>query len=867
MKINYSRPGLLVTVALVCASKGLAQDATGARNLEEIIVTANRQAEPLSKVPISVSAFSQEQMDAQGLKDVDDLVRYTPGLNLTRVVTGANAVAIRGISSAAGSGTTGIYIDDTPIQVRNLGYGAGTAFPGLFDLERVEVLRGPQGTLFGAGSEGGTIRFIQTQPSLAGFSTYARGEFASTRNGDITYEGGAAAGGPLVEGRLGFRVSGFYRREGGYIDAVNGNPTIVDPSGASFGDSVDFARTGVEREDTNWNRTVAARVAFSFAATENLTIAPSLTYQKQHQNDGFNSYWTSSSNPGSRDYSRLAYTLGDASTDPSLTPMQVPDRQLGDDEFYLPALAISWRRGALELVSNTSYFDRKQIQYFDFTAGYVSFYLNPVGFDGYARPGMKAMSPYDNTQQNFVQELRLQSADPASRLTWVAGVFYSHNKQAAGQSINVNFLGNAPSIGFAPDFAAVAGGAPYGPGSSAIENFQGIPLGPNSAVYTAHFQTREEQLAGFAQGDFKFTEKLKLTVGVRYAKNDLDFAADYGGPETNASAPFGLPCVPNTYCENPEDFVPVGSYAVGTGPFTPVFPNSSASGSETSFTPKVGLSYEIDDGNMLYATAAKGFRPGGASLKVPTVCNSDLQNFGYVDGNGSPTHPLVYDSDSVWSYEIGSKNRLLDGRLALDSSVYMIKWSNIQTRVFLPTCAYDFVDNLADATSRGFDLGFQVRPIESLTVSGSIGYTKATFDADALSPGGRKVYRKDASIPDAGAPWTLAVSGQYDFTLFGGRELYLRGDYTRSGEARRTGALDAAAPNYNPLLRPVRAYSIVNARLGVILGAADVSLFMDNVSDAHPDLALTGGTGADPYHWTNTTLRPRTYGVTMTYRY
>ena len=134
--------------------------------LQEIVVTATRREESLSRVPISVAAFTQQQMDAQGLKQIDDLQRFTPGLVVTRTGNSGNQISIRGISSGAGAGTTGVYIDDTPSQVRNLGYSAGTAFPALFDLERVEVLRGPQGTLFGAGSEGGTIRFIQTKPNL-----------------------------------------------------------------------------------------------------------------------------------------------------------------------------------------------------------------------------------------------------------------------------------------------------------------------------------------------------------------------------------------------------------------------------------------------------------------------------------------------------------------------------------------------------------------------------------------------------------------------------------------------------------------------------------------------------------------------------
>jgi iron complex outermembrane receptor protein len=146
--------------------------------LPDIVVTATRRSENLAKVPLSVEALSQQQLDTRGIKQFSDLVRFTPGVNLTQ--TGGNAIAIRGISSSAGAGTTGVYIDDVPIQVRNLGFSSTTSFPAVFDLDRVEVLRGPQGTLFGAGSEGGTVRFIQTQPSLTNFSGYARSELSTT---------------------------------------------------------------------------------------------------------------------------------------------------------------------------------------------------------------------------------------------------------------------------------------------------------------------------------------------------------------------------------------------------------------------------------------------------------------------------------------------------------------------------------------------------------------------------------------------------------------------------------------------------------------------------------------------------------------
>ncbi|WP_395672043.1 TonB-dependent receptor, partial [Phenylobacterium sp.] len=222
--MNNRKQRLMVTASVALSMSMLAHAAqaqsNAASDLDEVVVTATRSAEVLSKVPISVSVFNQEKMDQQGLKRFDDLVRYTPGLNFNTRSTGGNDVAIRGIRSTAGAATTGVYLDDVPLAVRAVGFSAGTVFPVLFDLERVEVLRGPQGTLFGSGSEGGTVRFIQPSPSLERYSTYARAEVAATPHADESYEGGVAVGGPIVQDKLGFRVSAFYRREGGWIDSV-----------------------------------------------------------------------------------------------------------------------------------------------------------------------------------------------------------------------------------------------------------------------------------------------------------------------------------------------------------------------------------------------------------------------------------------------------------------------------------------------------------------------------------------------------------------------------------------------------------------------------------------------------------------------
>jgi outer membrane receptor protein involved in Fe transport len=883
---NYSGPlrASLIASSLFSAAAVHAQNADGSDSggLQEVTVTATRVEQVISKVPISISAFTQQQMEAQGVKQVDDLVRLTPGLTLQRLATGTNAISIRGISSGAGAGTTGVYIDDAPIQVRSIGYGAGTAFPAVFDLERVEVLRGPQGTLFGAGSEGGTVRFIQTTPSLKDYSVYARGEFSNTRGGDPTYEGGAAFGGPIIDDRLGFRLSGYYRREGGYIDGITGTPTVVDPSGASYGNSITFDRTGVARENTNWLRTTGFRGALKFMATDSLAVTPSVTYQKQHVNDGSGTYWLSTSNPRSHDYTRPIYTAGNPATNPGLTALDSPDTDEGDDEFTLPAVTIDWNLGPVELVSNSSYFDRKNHQWLEFSNFYSFFY----GISRFALPGNKAASVYRNSQKNYTQELRLQSTDADSRLNWVVGAFYSHNKQTAQQRIGVNFLVNAsPAVGtFFDPQPGFTGGAPFGPGFSALENYFGVPADPGSVLWGADFTTVDKQMAGFAQADFKITPALTLTAGVRVSKNDLALDALYSGPENNLKYAHGMACVPNTSYPTsfdadgfpltfdcaPQNRVAIGQYRPGTGPFAPEYPTSNATNSESAVTPKVGLSYQLNDANMVYATASKGFRPAGASLLVPaSQCGPDLGRLGYTDANGNSTQPELFESDSVWSYELGTKNRVANGRVLLDASVYLIRWSNIQTNVGLNECGYTFVDNNGSVTSKGFDLGFQARPIDPLLLTGAIGYSDATFDHDTVTPNGTTVlFGEGTTVPGSSPPWTIYLSGQYDFHLFAGRRFYARADYTHSTEAREGGVTDLRSGSYDPLLRPVEAYSVVNARLGVDLAGADVSLFINNLTDSDPELAKGHGGVAGPRAlWTSSTLRARTYGLTVSYRY
>ncbi|HVH84714.1 MAG TPA: TonB-dependent receptor plug domain-containing protein, partial [Steroidobacteraceae bacterium] len=391
--------------------------------LQEVVVTANRREESLSKVPISVSAFTQDPMDDRGIKDFQDIARFLPGVSIGN--SGTNAISIRGISSSAGAGTTGIYIDDTPIQMRNVGFNPDDTLPKTFDLQRVEVLRGPQGTLFGSGSEGGTVRYILTQPSVTGSSTYLRSELAYTYYGQPSYEFGIAHGEAAVDGVFGWRASAWYRYDGGWVDRVD--PT----TGADLEHNIDRSHT------------LVLRLAAVWQAASSLTLTPSMLYQNRQKHDA-STYWPA--------YSQGAgeYNTG--------TPERIPD----PDRYYLPALKLQWDLGKSQVIANASYYDRREQTGYQGTVYDLAYYQTlgwptnpntlglscgpssvatvppcdwyplldangihlPAGFTNEQTPNV-----ITNTQQSYVGELRWQSSDDSSRWRWTVGTFWQLAKE------------------------------------------------------------------------------------------------------------------------------------------------------------------------------------------------------------------------------------------------------------------------------------------------------------------------------------------------------------------------------------------------------------------------------------------------------
>ncbi len=799
-------------------------------SLQEVVVTATRHEESLSKVPISATAITQEGMDLRGIKDISDVARFTPGINVDN--SGTSNISIRGISSSGGAGTTGIYIDDTPIQIRALAFNPDETLPKSFDIDRVEVLRGPQGTLFGAGSEGGTVRYITEQPSLTKTSIYSRDELSFTQGGDPSYEVGIAAGGPLIDGTLGARVTVWYRKDGGWINRVDPtDPGVVDDKNA------------------NWGQTMLVRLASVWKPSDRWTVTGSIYYQDHYVNDASN-YWPLYSNPGSNSFVSAN-----------------PTQRFTPDTFYLPAIKIDGDFGAVRLISNTSYYHRAEITGYDGTLYNLGFYqaqpqmnastlatcpvtnpscVSPVLYLNspnapYTFPGgqpfplldgtgvhlpagltnYRSPASINNDQQNITQEIRLQSNDNDSKLTWTTGVFFSLNKQWYLEQINDPMLNQLTQALEGTNVAGV-----FGVGYD--------PQFPTDS-YFLHTDAKDTQLALYGEGTYNFNDHIKMTAGARVAQSSFNFNTFTGGPQL-----FG----PNQ--------------------------SDSPSKSEHAFTPKLGVSDQIDPFNMVYANYARGYRPGGGNNPVPyAACQADFQNFGISNA------PLTYNSDTVDSFEVGAKDNF-GGRLRLASSLYLIKWNNIQQTVVPPICQISFIANLGKATAKGGDIQAEWAITEGFSADLSMGYTEARYTQDSrLSPAETSpvVASGDAIVGESGqpnSPFTASLGLEYKFQI-GEHSSLVRFDYQYEAKNKWLPAgQDPNSLQYDPANYTLPATNFITARASMDFGAWTGALFCENLANAH---TITN------YNWTidssvpgtsrlqrDYTFQPRTIGVTFTYR-
>ncbi len=835
--------------------------------LEEVVVTATRQTDTVNRAPLAVSAQTQASMDQKGIRDISDLVATVPSLRLNgREASGNVTIAIRSVRQQSGTAaTTGFYLDETPLQKRAAGgFGSqnGTPVPPLFDLERIEVLRGPQGTLFGGGSEGGTIRYITPAPGLTDYSSYGRAQYLSTEGGDPSYEAGLAVGGPIVDDKLGFRASYFFRETGGYIDLT------------------DYRNGQIYDENANNGKLRLGRVALAWKPTDNTLLTVS-GLKSSDETDHLNSSYHLSEpgrvvvqplcfnvpyilnvltvaqraflfppavlpvNPGCNGsngtYVAPGYTVGPFNLKrfQSLALGPTPTRS----DLEIGSVDFQWDiKDGLQLKSITSFTS-------DLSRGQSpqNFPITQLAYPGTATlitPGLPNRAVTSGTAFNpnitsvpnglglgaiietntrnkrsaLSQEVRLSSSAD-ERFSYILGAFFSNTRTGVKQ------FAESSDLGFRQFF-----------GMSILQRY-GVPY--NGFFSNIFEKTRDLENAVFADGTLRVTDKLRANVGIRVSYVTQSFLQSNYGPNVGTTS---------------------ASQSTVTGQI-----------SDTPVTPKVSLQYFFTPDNLMYATAAKGFRAGGVNQVLTSATSGFL--YGLYGLTASP-FPKTYESDSVWNYELGAKFRLLDGKAQINTAVYQIDWSNPQVFAFTGDGA---VINADSARIRGAEIEGQLRPIRALTLNAAVAWTNAKYTSGinfGRGPTGANDYVLVRDGQKFAQPaWTADVGARYDVRFSDAVNGYARVDY-RWQEDYFNQASGTA--QFSPDSSHVPSQKHINLRLGVNFKEFDMSLFALNVTDEQT-ASTTGGrsgcTNADcstystyTYGRTVNAPTPRQIGLQVSYR-
>jgi iron complex outermembrane receptor protein len=282
---------------------------------------------------------------------------------------------------------------------------------------------------------------------------------------------------------------------------------------------------------------------------------------------------------------------------------------------------------------------------------------------------------------------------------------------------------------------------------------------------------------------------------------------------------------------------------------------SQSSLRETPFLPRASVSYQFTPDDLLYASVSKGLRVGGGNNGLPTLCGL----------TSTPT----YNSDSLWSYELGTKDRFLDGRVQINASAFHIRWSNIQSSVLL-ACGLSYTTNLATADSDGFDLALQALVTDRLRLDLNVGYADARYVNDAFTSNGMPLaLRGDAvqALNFVNPPWDVSTDLNYSIPLANGDSIQVRPQFIyHSHNNQPVITENPASPSYAPLDVPDPPTHLTNLRADYVAGPLDWGLYLNNVFNSHPLLGAYQDTPTSNLV-THSTFRPRTLGVLFNYTF
>jgi outer membrane receptor protein involved in Fe transport len=625
--------------------------ASSRATLEEIVVTARKRTESAQDIPIAIQALSQDALKAMGAKSMEDYARFIPSVNVVTYSNTSSVVVFRGAITGAGyiaQSTSSVYLDE--ISITTTGSQPSVR---MVDIERVEALSGPQGTLYGSDAQAGTMRIITNKPDASGYSAAFDGQIRGGDQSDLSYRGSLMFNVPLVEDKLALRVVGYNDRDGGYIDNVFGHTadtsSINGPDffPAGFG-TLDNAAVVEDR----WNdaEITGGRAALRWDLNDKWAATFAASGQKTET--GADNYY-----------------------DPNVGDLQAVKfhDEWADDKFSLYSLTLDGDLGFAQLVSATSYYDRKLNYLRDTTTyahywtaaychdsaytaadapdywvnpdtGYVVWY--PVYCHGTTVDGDSYLASFLHAQQDkFTQEFRL--SHQGDTLDWLVGLYYESSNDDWQSSFSGPTTGGDGSVSTYQDSMSLNYWEWY------WSNYYGTPVTYPDA--TSHWYSQSatdwEQKAVFGEVTWHINDQMNLTVGGRYYErtNTQRYFVNHPGG-------FGAVGEPD-----PADAVVRQAILTNGQP-------DGRLGEDKEFIPKISLSYSFSDNVMAYGLYTQGKRPGGINRT-----------------RGQPYFPANYESDLMDNYEIGYKSNFAQGAGRFNATLYHMAWSEYQLELVDPS--------------------------------------------------------------------------------------------------------------------------------------------------------------------------------------
>jgi outer membrane receptor protein involved in Fe transport len=723
--------------------------------VEEVVVTAERRPESVQNVPMSITAISKDTIQKFDIQDFTDYAKLVPNLSFgmgvgaggvtaySQGVTASTGISIRGIS---GYNTTAFYIDDTPVPE--------SLDPRILDIDHIEVLRGPQGTLFGASSMGGLVRVITQPADMNKFS------------GDVDLQGYGMQGGgapgaqgsivlnvPLIADLASVRLSAFDSYTPGFFKRTYDDPQALNVTGQPVaGPAQVINNVGAQTEE-------GLGATFRITPVNGLVITPVLRWQRTYD-DGL--------------------PLAEFTPDNLVQRRILNEPEYANDEYFFAALTGSYTTPIGRFVSSTSWLNREAFDYEDAadanTLTFEEIFQQPLKL--LADPAIGALNV-----TTFTEEDRFESHFNFP-VQVVAGVFY--------QDVETHYFNSTSMPGLSEEL-------PYA----------------SDSIFALHTSNSTSQLAGFVGLNYTPFEALEIEVGGRESM------------------------LTNKTTANSTGFF-------GTGP-------AENNASQNAFTPRASIKYHVTPDAMVYATAAQGFRVGGANSPLGSACNG----LGY-----NTTDQIPYGSDSLWSYEAGVKGSALDKRVSYSADVYHIDWSKIQQTVVLSNgsggCYADLTLNLGAAKSDGveFETAAKITKQFSLHVAG--GFEDARLTSVTQAP--NIPTTSYVGQPLSGVPkWTASTSADYEIPQPWG-SYFIRGQYGFTDQSISYTEVSSG------LLR--KAYEITDLRVGANREGYTLTLFAKNLFNSRPDLSdeiAVGALAANRYRFS--IGAPREVGLDLRYHF